>query len=398
MPTPDNNIAAATTGLNPLLLLLALLLTFGLVMMTSASAEIASAAYGDPFYYLKRQLLFASLGLCATLAAMCLPLHWWQENSGRFLLIALVLLLLVLVPGIGYTVNGSTRWIDLGIFRLQPSELAKPLLVLYLAAFIARRPADVQHTWGGFLRPLMVIGLLLLLLHFESDYGAMVIALATGLCMLFLAGVKLHRFATMMLFCVAGVLYLATTRPYMIDRLKSFLDPWSAEFIYASGYQLTQAQIAFGRGGWTGMGLGNSIQKLYFLPEAHNDFVLAIIGEELGLAGVLALVLLFALLVYKALAVGRAALRQGAMFTGFLACGIGMLFAFQSLINAGVSTGILPTKGLTLPFISYGGASLAVSCLMVGLLLRAEYETCIQPTNRRPPERKRYTRTSGGVR
>ena len=391
----SHNTAAVSnaTGLNPLLLLLGLLLVFGLVMMTSASVEIASASYDDPFYYLKRQALFAALGLAATLAAMHIPLNWWQEHSGRFLLIALVLLLLVLVPGIGHTVNGSTRWIDLGFFRLQPSEAAKPLLVVYLAAFIASRHGEVQHTWSGFLRPLIVLGLLLLLLHFESDYGAMVITLATGLCMLFLAGVKLHRFATMLLLCLAAVLYLATTRPYMIDRLKSFLDPWSAEFIYAGGYQLTQAQIAFGRGGWTGMGLGNSIQKLYFLPEAHNDFVLAIIGEELGLVGVIALALLFALLVYKALAIGRAALQQGAMFTGFLACGIGMLFAFQALINAGVSTGILPTKGLTLPFISYGGASLAVSCLMVGLLLRAEYETRFKH-----PDRKRYTRTSGGVR
>ena len=358
-----------------LLLLPAILLAFGLGMMASASVEIAAGGEQDPFHYLRRQALFAALGIAVALAAMHIPLRGWYVASGWLLLLSFTSLVLVLVPGLGYTVNGSTRWIDLGFFRLQPSEPAKLMLVLYLAAFIARRQDEVQARWRGFLKPLLVLLPLLLLLYFESDYGAMVIVLCTGLAMLFLAGVRLHRFGAVLLLCLGAALYLATTRPYMIERLQSFLNPWAAEHIYGGGYQLAQAQIAFGRGEWFGMGLGNSIQKLYFLPEAHNDFVLAIIGEELGLLGVAAVIALFCLLVGKALAVGRAAAEKEQIFTGFVAYGIGILFAAQALINIGTNTGLLPTKGLTLPFISYGGASLMVSCLMAGLLLRAEYET-----------------------
>ena len=360
---------------NTLLVLLALLLGFGLVMMASASVEIAGGRHNDPFFFLKRQAVFMALGLAGLLATLHIPLHRWQHRSGLLLLLAFALLALVLVPGVGHTVNGSTRWIDLGFFRLQPSELAKPLMVIYLAAFMARYQDAVRQRWAGFLWPLLVLLGLAALLYFESDHGAMVIMLLTGLCMLFIGGVKLHRFAVMLLPCLAAVFYLVTSRPYIVDRLSSFLNPWAAEHVYGPGYQLTQALIAFGRGGWFGVGLGNSVQKQYFLPEAHNDFVLAIIGEELGLVGVAAVIALFCLLVFKAVAIGRRALGQGDLFTGYAAYGIGLLFAAQALINIGVNTGLLPTKGLTLPFISYGGASLVVSCVMMGLLVRADYET-----------------------
>ncbi|MGI9251484.1 MAG: putative lipid II flippase FtsW [Pseudohongiellaceae bacterium] len=358
-----------------LLVLLALLLSFGLVMMASASVEIADSRYGDPFFFLKRQAVFIALGLLTLLITLHIPLHWWYKRSSLLLLFAFALLVLVLVPGIGHKVNGSTRWINLGLFNLQPSELAKVFIIMYLAAFLERYTDEVKQHWGSFIKPLLVLGAAIVLLQLEPDHGAIVILLATGFCMLFLAGAKLHRFFIMLLPCAAAATYLAISKPYVLARFDSFLDPWAAEYVYGDGYQLTQALIAFGRGEWFGVGLGNSIQKLYFLPEAHNDFVLAIIGEELGLVGVALVVSLFCLLVFKALMIGKAAVQQGNLFAGYLAYGLGLLFAAQAFINIGVNTGLLPTKGLTLPLVSYGGASLIVSCFMVALLVRVEYET-----------------------
>ena len=233
----------------------------------------------------------------------------------------------------------------------------------------------MREKWSGVLKPLLVIGGASILLQLEPDHGALVILLLTGFCMIFLAGAKLYRFIVMLVLCGGAVTYLALTEPYVIGRLSSYLNPWAAENVNSGSYQLTQALIAFGRGEWLGVGLGNSIQKLYFLPEAHNDFVLAIIGEELGLLGVSLVVLLFCLLVYLAFAIGKAAEKKGTLFAAFFAYGLGLLFAGQALINIGVNTGLLPTKGLTLPFISQGGASLIVSCFMIALLVRIQYET-----------------------
>jgi len=295
------------------------------------------------------------------------------------------LLLLVLVPGIGKVVNGSARWIDLGFFNLQPSELAKIFVVIYLATYLERHLEEVREKWSGFLKPLLVIGAAAILLQLEPDHGALVILMLTGFCMIFLAGVKLHRFIVMLVLCGGAVTFLALTEPYVIVRFSSYLNPWAAENVYGGSYQLTQALIAFGRGEWFGVGLGNSIQKLYFLPEAHNDFVLAIIGEELGLFGVSIVVVLFCLLVYLAFSIGKAAERKGSLFSAFFAYGLGLLFAGQAMINIGVNTGLLPTKGLTLPFLSYGGASLIVSCFMIALLVRIQYETeCFEEINKEP--------------
>lgn len=361
-------------GINTLLLLMLSLMVLGLLMMSSASVEIASTQYGDPLYFAKRQLFFSLLGIAVVVVSLQVPLRYWYHCSAWLLLLTFLLLVLVLVPGIGHVVNGSARWIDLGFYTLQPSEMAKVFLIIYLAAFLQRRRVEVRDTWSGFIKPIMVLGLFVALLHFQPDHGAMALMLAITFGMLFLAGARLHRFLFVLFLGVAGIVALAIMKPYVIRRLSSFLNPWAEEYVYGEGYQLTQALIAFGRGEWFGAGLGNSIQKLYFLPEAHTDFVVAIIAEELGLFGVMLVLALFSMLILQALRLGRQAEREGHSFSAYVAYGIAVLFASQVFINIGVNTGLLPTKGLTLPFLSYGGNSLLVSCFMVGLLLRIQYE------------------------
>ena len=368
------NAARPTPKFNLLLLVISILLTLGLLMMTSASVEIASSKYGDPFFHFKRQIIFAGMGLFGMLITLHIPMKIWRDLSWFSLMMSFALLLLVLVPGVGYAVNGSMRWIDLGLFNLQPSELGKVFIVVYMAAYLERHLEEVREQWSGFLKPMLVIAAAVVLLHFEPDHGAMVILLLTAFCMIFLAGAKFYRFLLMLVLCVGAVTYIAIMKPYVIARFSSYLNPWAAENVYGGGYQLTQALIAFGRGEWFGVGLGNSIQKLYFLPEAHNDFVLAIIGEELGLAGVSLVVILFSILVYSGFSIAKQAVEKGQLFNGFVAYGLSLLFAGQALINIGVNIGLLPTKGLTLPFLSYGGASLIISCFMAALLLRIQFE------------------------
>ena len=359
---------------NRLFLVICLLFAFGMLMMTSASIEIASSQYGDPFYFLKRQGFFSFLGFTVLIITLHTPLSLWKRTSWLLLIGSFVLLFLVLVPGIGKVVNGSARWLDLGIFNLQPSELAKIFIVIYLASYLDRHLKEVREDWSGFLKPLLIVGLAAILLQLEPDHGALVILTLTAFCMIFLAGAKLYRFLIMLLLFLGAVAYLAMTKPYVVVRFSSYLNPWAAENVFSGSYQLTQALIAFGRGEWIGVGLGNSIQKLYFLPEAHNDFVLAIVGEELGLIGVSLIVMLFCALVFMAFSIGKDAEKKGAVFEAFVAYGIGLLFAGQAMVNIGVNTGLLPTKGLTLPFLSYGGASLIVSFFMAALLLRVQYE------------------------
>ena len=361
--------------LNGLFFITCLLFVFGMLMMTSASIEIASSQYQDPFYFLKRQAIFSLIGFAVIILTLHTPLILWKNGSGFLLIVSFILLFLVLVPGVGKVVNGSARWIDVGIFNLQPSELAKIFIVIYLASYLDRHLIEVRERWSGFLKPLMIVGLAAILLQLEPDHGALVILTLTAFCMIFLAGAKLYRFFLMLLLFVGVVTYVAMTKPYVIVRFSSYLNPWAAENVFNGSYQLTQALIAFGRGEWFGVGLGNSIQKLYFLPEAHNDFILAIIGEELGLVGVSLIILLFSLLVRMAFSIGRQAEKKGTVFEAFVSYGIGLLFAGQAMVNIGVNTGLLPTKGLTLPFLSYGGASLIVSFFMAGLLLRVQYET-----------------------
>jgi cell division protein FtsW len=347
-----------------------LLMVIGLMMMTSASVEITN----DPLYHFKRQAIFAVIGLAVMIVTVLVPMGIWHRMSWYLLMGSFALLLMVLVPGIGKVVNGSARWIDLGLFNLQPSELAKIFIVIYLAAFMEQNYARVREKWSGFFQPLLVIAAAVILLHFEPDHGAMVILVITSFGMLFLAGAKLHQFLLFFTFCITVIVAAAIKFPYVLARFSSFMNPWAAEYVYGSGYQLTQALIAFGRGEWLGVGLGNSIQKLYFLPEAHTDFVLAILAEEFGLLGVVLVVALYSMLVVKGLVTGKRAERQHKLFAAFLAYGISLLYATQAMINIGVNIGLLPTKGLTLPFLSYGGASLIISCFMIAMLIRIQFE------------------------
>lgn len=361
--------------LNTMLLVTLILMVFGLLMMTSASVEIASSQYSDPFFHLKRQAIFAGLGVLVMATTLHIPVNFWRASSWYLLMITYALLLLVLVPGVGEITKGSARRIDLIFFDLQPSELAKVFIVIYLAAFLERQLEEVREKWSGFYKPFLVVGTAVALFFYQPDHGTMVILTLTVLCMIFLAGAKLYRILLMLSFSMGGIAMLAIMKPYVIARVSSFLDPWAVENVTNGGYQQAMAQVAFGRGELTGVGLGNSIQKLYFLPEAHNDFVLAIIGEELGLVGVAVVVILYCILVYKAFSIGQVAQQSNKLFAAFFAYGLGLLFAAQTMINIGASISLLPVKGLTLPFLSYGGASLIVSCFMIALLVRIQYET-----------------------
>jgi cell division protein FtsW len=370
----SRNVRASNTQLNGLIVIMLLLMTVGLLMMTSASVEIANSQYGDPFFFFKRQLFFSLLGIGIVIGTVNIPIRFWYSISWFLLMFSFILLALVLVPGVGRVVNGSARWIDLGFYNLQPSEFAKLFVVFYLAAYLERHRSEVLSSWSGFIKPMLILATAIVLLHFEPDHGAMVIMIGTTFSMIFLAGAKLHRFVLVLGFCLTGVAVLAIMKPYVLDRFSSFLNPWAAEYVYGEGYQLTQALIAFGRGGWFGEGLGNSIQKLYFLPEAHTDFVLAIVAEEFGFAGVIIVISLFIGLIAQALILGKKVEAGGNLFPAYVAYGIAILFACQTLINVGVNIGLLPTKGLTLPFLSYGGNSLLVSCFMVAILVRIQYE------------------------
>lgn len=362
------------TSMNSLWMITLALMGIGLVMMTSASLDLGSSLANDPLYFFKRQLFFIGLGLIIMLIVLTISMRFWYRFSHLLLIVAALLLVAVLIPGLGTVVNGSARWIDLGFYRLQPSEMTKLFLILYIAAYLSRRRDEVHNNWAGFLKPMGILGLLVVLLYLEPDHGAIVILMVTTFTMLFLAGARLHRFLLIMMVSFAGVASLAIMKPHVISRLTSFLNPWADEYVYGEGYQLTQALIGFGRGEWLGVGLGNSIQKLYFLPEAHTDFILSIVAEETGLIGVVLVLILFVLLIAKGMNIARAAEQQGAYFVAYVAYGIAMVFATQTFINFGVNTGLLPTKGLTLPFLSYGGNSLLISCLMMGVLLRADYE------------------------
>ncbi|MFK8021111.1 MAG: putative lipid II flippase FtsW [Pseudomonadales bacterium] len=357
-----------------------LLVVFGIVMMGSASMEYAGQHFNDPWYHIKRQSLFLALGLLIALFTVYIPIEFWRKHSAQFLLFAFLLLLAVLLPGVGKEVNGSQRWIPIGVFNLQASEPAKLFVIVYMAAYLVRREREVRNEWRGFIKPLLVLSAMISLLLLEPDFGAVVVMLGASLGMLFLAGVRLVHFSFVVVGSLFAIALMALMSPYRLQRLITFMDPWPHQF--DSGYQLVQSLIAFGRGEWLGLGLGRSVQKLFYLPEAHTDFVFAIIGEEFGFIGALMVVCLFGVFIWRILIIARGAERRGFKFAAYFCYGIALLFAIQSFINIGVNTGLLPTKGLTLPFFSYGGSSLVLSCLMVACVLRANYETgtsCAKP-------------------
>jgi cell division protein FtsW len=370
-PAPPLQLAIDQTLLVSSLLLLAI----GIVMVTSASISIADRQYGDPFFFARRHLVYIGLGIALALLVLRIRLVYWEKSGAGLVCLALFLLAIVLIPGFGRTVNGATRWLELGVTSLQVSEPARLLLLIYLAGYLVRRGIEVRTTFKGFLKPLFIVGLAGILILIQPDFGSAVVLLSTVLGMMFLAGVRIWQFAAL-LSCIGALMAaLAISSPYRMERLTVFLDPWADPF--HSGFQLTQSLIAFGSGGWSGVGLGGSVQKLFYLPEAHNDFLFAILAEELGLVGVCGVLLLFAIVIGRALAIGAAAERQGHFFGAYLAYGLGLWIAIQAIINIGVNMGILPTKGLTLPLVSAGGSSLLVMSIAVGLLLRINLEVTL---------------------
>ena len=349
------------------------LLVIGLVMIASASIDVADVRNSNPFYYFSRHATFIVLGLLVGAAAYCVPINWWQQNAWFLLSASLFLLVLVILPGIGKTVNGSTRWIGLGSINVQPSEIAKLFLVAYLAGYLVRRHDEVRASWWGFTKPMLVLTVAAFLLLSEPDFGATVVIGAAFMGMIFLSGARLHQFGVLVVVCLIVLMLLVWSQPYRMERLVGYTDPWADQF--GSGYQLTQSLIAFGRGEIFGVGLGNSLQKQFYLPEAHTDFVFAILAEEFGLIGSIAIVCLFSLLVFRAFKIARKAEKKDMLFHAYFSYGIAILLGVQASINLGVNMGLLPTKGLTLPLVSYGGSSLVVSIACIAILLRVNHET-----------------------
>jgi cell division protein FtsW len=365
----------------PMLFAVLALLGIGLVMVASASMDLASRNFGEPFHFFHRQILFAFLGLLAGLVFWWVPLRRWETAGPLLLVLILLLLVVVLIPGVGRTVNGATRWIPLGVFNLQVSEPVKLLVVLYMSGYIVRHYSNLRLHFIGFVRPLIALGLGTVLLLLQPDFGGAVIMLAIGMGMLFLAGAKLWQFAALGATIAVAMSLMALATPYRVARLTAFLDPWQDPF--ATGFQLTQSLIAIGSGSWLGAGLGGSVQKLFYLPEAHNDFLFAVFAEEFGFAGVVVLVGLFTLLVWRCFVIALRAERGGHAFGSHVAFGIGIWIGLQAAINLGVNMGVLPTKGLTLPFLSYGGSSLIVTLAAMGLLSRVQWEAQVPVPRKR---------------
>lgn len=356
-----------------LLVAVLMILGLGLVMVASASISIADRQLGQPFYYLIRQGLYILLGIGIAAVVIRIPLDVWERVSALLLIFGLLLLSFILLPGVAREINGSTRWLSLGVFNLQPSEFMKLFVIVYLAGYLVRRGDEVRTTVWGFLKPMLVLVVAAILLLLEPDMGAAAVIFATALGMMFLGGVRIWQFGVLMSLIAGSVVALTITSPYRMERVTAFLNPWADPF--NSGFQLTQSLIAFGRGEWFGVGLGGSVQKLFYLPEAHTDFVFAVLAEELGLFGALMVVLLFAFVAVRAFRIANQARQLNLNFAAYTAYGIGLWLSMQAFINIGVNTGVLPTKGLTLPLMSYGGSSMLVACIAIGLLLRVDIET-----------------------
>lgn len=351
-----------------------LLVCLGVVFVASASIALAERETGNAFYFAERQVMYGGVGLIAAIIMILVPLKLWRSLSPLMLLGAFGLLTLVLVPGFGHEVNGSVRWLMIGPIRLiQASEPARLLLFMFVADYLARRQHEVSTTFTGFAKPLGLTAIAIVLLLGEPDFGAAAVLLATILGMLFIGGARLRDFFLLLGVAGAAMAALIYASPYRVARMTGFMDPWADPF--DSGFQLTQSLIAIGRGEWFGVGLGAGVQKLFYLPEAHTDFVFAVIAEELGLIGVLLVIALYVVFFLRCFRIGRGAARVGESYAAYLSFGIGLWVGMQALINLGVNMGVLPTKGLTLPLISSGGSSLLVTCAAIGLVLRASYET-----------------------
>jgi len=359
----------------PLLVIVLVLMSIGMVIVASASIPEGIAISDDPFRFLKRQALYILLCFFIIASLVNIPFSFWYKHQILVLALSLGALLAVLL--VGTEVNGSVRWLRIGLFNVQPSEFSKLAIVLFLASYLVRRQEEVVDTIKGFIKPLVVLSLFAILLLLQPDLGSTVVIVVVMMGMLFIANAKLVNFIAIIVSLLAVIVTLVVTSPYRMARVVGFLDPWADPF--GRSYQLTQSLMAFGRGGWFGQGLGNSVQKLEYLPEAHTDFIMAILAEELGFIGVSIVILLEFILVYRAFSIGKKALalKTPLVFPGYVAIGIAIWFFFQTAVNIGAASGIAPTKGLTLPLVSYGGSSLISIAIAVALLLRIDFETRI---------------------
>ncbi|HSS47251.1 MAG TPA: putative lipid II flippase FtsW [Burkholderiales bacterium] len=363
LPAYDQSLLGATLAL----------LGLGLVMVYSASIAIAEAGrWHQPAYFLIRHTVFLGISVVLGAIAFQFPMYLWQRVSPWLFVLGAGLLVLVLIPGVGREVNGSQRWLPLGLVHLQPSEFMKLIVVIYAADYTVRKAAYMHSFRKGFLPMLMVMLLIGGLLLREPDFGAFAVITTIAMAILFLGGMNWRLFALLIVLLMVGFLILIWTSPYRMQRIIGFMDPWSDPF--GKGYQLSHALIAFGRGEWLGVGLGGSVEKLFYLPEAHTDFLLAVVAEELGFAGVAAVIALFTWLVARAFAIGRQAAYLERYFSALVAQGVGVWLGVQAVINIGVNMGVLPTKGLTLPLMSFGGSGIAANCVAIALLLRVDWE------------------------
>jgi cell division protein FtsW len=371
-----------------LLLAIVALAAFGIVMVASSSIAVADGQHIGEFYYLKRHLIFLALGTVAALVVVRTELKLMEKRAFLLMLVTFALLLAVFVPHLGMRINGARRWINTGLAGFQPVEFAKLALVLYLASYLVRHRDGVEHRFFGVVKPLCVAGATAVLLLAQPDFGSAALIGVVTVAMVWLAGARMRYLVVLGLPLIPLTAWLALSTDYRVKRLTSFLDPWKDPF--NDGFQLTQALIAVGRGQWFGVGLGGSVQKLFYLPEAHTDFILAVIGEELGFAGILFVLALFALLVGRGLQLGLRGVEVGQRFAGYVAFGISLMIGLQALVSVGVNLGVLPTKGLTLPLISSGGSSVLMTCVMLGVLLRAGFEIHRAEDTRRMATRNRH--------
>jgi cell division protein FtsW len=348
------------------------LLIIGLMMVASSSVMISTKHYHEPFHFLVRQVCYLFVGAIAAVVVVRTDSSIWNKYSVHLLIFCLALLVLVLIPGIGRVVNGSRRWLSIGPIGVQVSELVKLTMVIYISGYLVRQNDKVYQTILGFLKPMAILAVVVMLLLLEPDFGASVVITSTVMAMLFLIGVRLRYYFALLSVVVMGLIFLAISSPYRMTRLTAFLNPWADQF--NSGYQLTQSLIAFGRGGWSGVGLGESVQKMFYLPESHTDFLFAVLAEELGLVGIILVLILYSILIVRGFMIGYSAFRQERKFAAFTAYGLSFCLGLQAIINMGVNAGLLPTKGLTLPLLSYGGASLVVNCIAIAMLLRIDHE------------------------
>ena len=361
--------AGSLHGDTVLLTLGATLISIGVIAIASASIEYGDFHFGNPWHHTQRHAAYLMLAITLGALAYMAPAASVQRLSPWLLFLAVALLILVMIPGIGREVNGAQRWLPLGVITLQPSEFAKLAVLLYAAGYLVRQEDAVRHHWSGLAKLIAILSVVAALLLLEPDFGATVIIVGVVVGMTFLAGAKLVYVLAMLAAAAMALAFLVLSAPYRMKRLTAYQDPWADPF--GSGFQLVQSLIAFGQGEWWGVGLGNSVQKLFYLPEAHTDFVFSIWSEETGLIGATALIALFAMLIARVLNIGWRAAAQQRLFEAYVCFGAALMFAGQAFVNMGASSGLLPTKGLTLPFVSYGGNSLIVNCMLLGMVLRA---------------------------